>query len=128
MTRPNRVKNFRFGANELIANAAGLFDSFSAPFVVNGAIQKIDFTTGNYGANGSLFILVSGTEELIWKRNGTANTNAIGVYPFVYPVNNANTTGSPQAFTQRTINGVIHIVGSGLGNTKSGVGLDITYI
>ena len=50
------------------------------------------------------------------------------VYPFLYTLDSTAITGSPQAFTQRAINDVIRIQGSGLGNAKSGLGLNIVYI
>ena len=65
--------------------------------------------------NGSLWIAESGTNIEIWRSNALASgTNRLyDVYPFVYPVDSINTTGSPQAFTRRIVNSPIYYAGSG---------------
>ncbi len=66
-------------------------------------------------ANGSLWIAESGTNIWLWSSKAIASgTNlTVDAYPFVYPVDSINTTGSPQAFTKRIVNGPVYYAGSG---------------
>lgn len=138
MVRPNRIKDYFFTTgsspqSNLVATAGGIVNTYSN-FSVNGAIQKIVFIPGNYTATGSLQVQVSGTNELILNIiSGTnamvgSQTNPVILYPFIYNVDSSNTTGSPQTYTNRVINAPLQLIGSGLGNGTSGLGVFIHYI
>lgn len=127
MVRPNRIKEYTFSPGSLTSTAGGTLSSFS-DHSINGTIQKIYFDAGNHTATGSIFIFTSGANaEQIWLKKDNLDTDQL-VYPFVYAVDNTNTTGSPQAFTQRVINGPLRVLGSGLGASKSGLGLTVFYV
>lgn len=130
--RPNRIKTYTFTPTELTASAGGTLSLYTN-HSLNGMIQKIEYLGGNQTATGSLIFTVSGTGENLFNfKSGTIPGNvASGLsanYLFTYAENSAGATGSPQAFTQYSINGVVRIQGSGLGNGTSGLGLNIVYI
>lgn len=131
MVRDLRIKEFRFESTDLTASAAGRFDSFSNR-PLNGTVQKIELLGGNFAATGSIQITISGTGEIIMDLvSGTSQGNVADgtqIYPHVYTFDNSVTTGSPSSATQRTMHDLIRVVGSGLGNAKSGLGLNIIYI
>ena len=127
MVRENRIKNISFPVGSLTASSAGRFNVYSEqPF--NGVIKKIQFEAGNYGANGSIFVNISGgvSEQILLKKGGT-NADFTS-YPLVYGVDNVNATGSPSMFTEYVGQSTIQLIGSGLGATKSGLGLTVYYI
>jgi hypothetical protein len=126
MVRANRIKEYRFSIGSLTADSNGRMDVYS-DHTINGTIQKVEFLGGNYTATGSIFVYASGTNEQIWYYSGACATAAT-VYPFVYPTNNANITGSPQVGAKRVITQPLRIVGSGLTASKSGLGLNVYYI
>ena len=116
-----RIKTFTFRPGSLTAASTGLFSVFSE-HPINGV-----FDTGNYSANGSMVLLTSGTSsEQIWTFEGTADADKIA-YPMIYAVDNSNTTGSPQAFVRRVVRTPLNLIGSGLGDGKSGLGFTIYY-
>lgn len=132
MVRSIRIKEYRFSLGSLTASAGGLFNVYSDQ-AINGTLQNIYFGDNSYTATGSLLVFASGTgnsgvgiNDLFMRvRAGSSNTT---LYPFVYPENNQNTTGSPQAFTQPVMNSTLRIVGSGLGNVTSGLSLVVRFI
>jgi hypothetical protein len=126
MVRPNRLKDYTFQGAELKSNAAGLFKIYSNN-PINGVIQKVEYIKNNYTANGSLYIEISGTNELIWRQEGSLDSNAFA-YPFAYSTNSNNTTGSPQIGAQFVVNNNISLVGSGVGNITSGTRISVYYI
>lgn len=133
MVRPNRVKDITFNTGSLVADADGNINTFS--YAVNGTVQKIQLNSTNYTATGSVQFLVSGTNELLLNIISGTATGQVGsktspqvVYPFVYPTDNSNVTGSPQAATQRVLNSPIRLIGSGLGASASGLGFIVYYI
>ena len=131
MVRPNRVKVLNIVPGSLIADANGNIATFGG-FAVNGLIQKIESYGSNFTATGSILVAVSGTGEAIF--NWTSGTNqgnvaAVAInYPFMYANTSTGVTGSPQAFTQFAANDIVRIIGSGLGASKSGLGLNIYFI
>ena len=137
MVRPNRIKEYRFSTTELTAvgsyaSALGseTISAYSSE-PLNGIVQSVEFIAGNYNATGSVGILVSGTNEniLVVTSGTVANLGANqSIYPHVFTVDSSNATGSPDAFTQRVINGHLCVWGSGLGTGSSASGLNIKYI
>ena len=131
MVRDLRIKEYRFEPSSLTASAAGRFDSYSDR-TLNGTIQKIEFLGGNFTATGSLQVSVSGTNEVILQMTSGPSQGNIAdgtqIYTHVYTFNNIPTTGSPNTATQRNVNSNVRIVGSGAGNAKSGIGVNIIYI
>ena len=125
MVRPNRIKEYFFSVGSLTAASTGLFDVYS-DHVINGTIQNIFIGSNTYTNTGSLLFFASGTNELIMRSRAGSMLQTL--YPFVYPDNNQNATGSPQAFAQRVINSTIRVVGSGVGNAGSATGIWVRYI
>ena len=97
--------------------ANGNFDYYTD--TINGTIQEISLLPSTSITTGSLFIFISGLEEqLMSYSSGISNTDYTNNYPIVYSSDNSNTTGSPQGFTRRIINGPLHIVGSNMYETQ----------
>jgi hypothetical protein len=114
--RPNRIKNVTFSAFTVNGSNLGPFYS---DIVANGEILKV--TVGNVTSPGSLIIAESGTAIEVWRRNNvTSGLASFDSYPFVYPVDNTNVTGSPQAFVIRVTNNLLYLTGSGF---TSGTGI-----
>jgi hypothetical protein len=126
MVRENRIKEYRFTTTEITASAGEIISAVSN-HVLNGTVQKVEILANNYTTNGSIYLFVSGTNELIWSRNGTATTSG-AFYPHVFTVDQTNVTGSPYVITQRVINSPVYVGGSGLGAGTSGLGINIIYI
>ena len=132
MVRSNRVKEYIFRLGSITASSAGLFSTFS-DYSVNGTIQSVQILDTSYSDTGSLILFESGTGNsgvglsgrIIRLRAGSENQT---FYPFVYADNNAAATGSPQTFAQNVINAPLRLVGSGLGNGTSGLGVVVKYI
>jgi len=132
MSRPNRVKVHRISTGSLIADASGNLDIYTwSP--LNGLLQSVQYTGGNYGATGSLDLTISGTgERLIILKSGTSFGNDVATGDVVFP--RAITRGTDGTSTsglwygEIPLNSVIRLTGSGLGNTKSGTGFNIIYI
>jgi len=126
MVRDSRIKNYTFSIANLTANASGTLSVYS-DHPLNGTIHKIIYHNGNYAANGSLSVNISGAvEETVWYyKNAVANQTA---YPVVFGVDVNNVTGSPAAVMPRTINSTLRIVASGVGAAASGLGLTVYYI
>lgn len=113
MVRPNRIKVNTFSA--FTVNGSVLSNTFidGPNKAINGEIVKIQFE--NITSPGSFWIAESGTDIEFWRRNNvTSGIATFEVYPFVYVVDNTNSTGSPQAFAGRVTNGPIYVAASGL--------------
>jgi len=127
-----RIKCYRFRAgSDLLASSAGLFDSY-ALWPIEGTLMGIQFTSNNYAATGSLFLTVSGTEDAIWSCISGTVTSNINVTGLITPVNLArdtkNNSGTNIGYIEMPIYGVMRLVGSGLGDSKSGTGFNVLYI
>ncbi len=132
--RPNRIKTFDWIdiGGSIFADSVGNLNTFSYR-PINGTIQKIVKFPSNFTQTGSLLFTVSGTGEPIFNWISGTNQGTVGSltninYLFTYANNNAGVTGSPQAYTQRVLNDVVRIIGSGLGAGTSGTGIHIIYI
>jgi hypothetical protein len=133
--RPNRVKTFDFSAGSLTASAGGNIQAYS-DYPINGLLQSIQLKASTYAATGSLHLYVSGARDFaLWNFiSGTATSNVAvsGTYfPRVnprYPTNVLMSGTSLTAYVELPLFGVLDLVGSGLGNGTSGIGLTITYI
>lgn len=81
---------------------------------INGEILKISWKSNLPVGSTSLY--VSGTNEKIWEKGNISGAGWQTVYPFVYRVDNSNTTGSPQSVDCRVVNGLpLYYCGSGYG-------------
>jgi hypothetical protein len=109
MVRPNRIKDITFPA--FAVNGSNLGPIYASS-VANGEILKV--TVLGITSPGSLIVGESGTNVEVWRRNNiTSGLSAQEAYTFVYPVDNTNTTGSPQAFLTRVTNNILFLAGSG---------------
>lgn len=126
--RPNRIKEARF--NSFTVNGSVKSNTF--PNVptngLNGEIIRI--IVDGVTSPGSLWVAESGTDIELWRRNNiTSGLVAFDAYPFVYPVDSANSTGSPNLGTTRVVDGPIYIAASGLisGTNKSFGPITVQY-
>jgi len=127
MVRPNRLKNYTFSSSDLTADANGAVTSYS-DVPINGRVTKIVLDAGNWAANGSFWVRTSGlVPEQLYYEDGASNADTT-VYPVVFGVDNANTTGSPEVWMQRCVNSNLELLASGTGNGKSGVSLTVYYV
>lgn len=119
----------------MTSDADGLFNVYS-DHTINGTIKSVNFLDGNYTATGSILVFASGLgnsgtalNELIMRfRAGSENQT---FYPYVTMFDNQGVTGSftnHLITTENIIHAPVRLVGSGLGDSKSGVGLIINYI
>ena len=128
----HRIKCYRFRAgSDLLASSAGLFDSY-ALWPIPGTLKGIQFMSNNYTATGSLFLTMSGTRETIWSCVSGTLTGNISQTGLITPVSLAKSTlnesGTTIGYTEIPVYGQLRLVGSGLGNGKSGTGFNILYI
>ena len=130
MVRENRIKFVNFPLGSLTANADGLFSVYSREDP-NGFLKSIQILSNTFGANGSLFLIKSGTEEVLWRKEGSAGVSGI-THPKVRSVDDVNLTISGGNgyvdFSDITLFGKLRLIGSGLGNGTSGLGINIEYI
>lgn len=97
--------------------ADGNFSYFNSG--INGTIDEISFLPSTSVTAGSLFVLVSGTnEQLAFFNSGISNSNYTIIYPDVYAVDNQANSGSPWAKMKRVINAPINIIGSNMYETQ----------
>ena len=116
MVRENRIKDYTFPA---VAVTGSNFITYSDN-PINGEILKIDVK--GIASPGSIWIGVSGTDEIIWKKNDfTSGLSEFQTYPFTYLTTNANATGSPSAVGNMVVNKSIYTVGSAM---TSGTGVN----
>tara|TARA_Y100000310_G_scaffold285517_1_gene309043 strand:+ start:4460 stop:4846 length:387 start_codon:yes stop_codon:yes gene_type:complete len=128
MVRETRIKNYTFSVGSLTSASNGRLDAYSER-PLNGTIQKVGFGAGDFAANGSIIVTISGAvSEQIWKKIGGANADSMD-YLAVYPVDSLGATGSPDGgMVQRVINSTVRVTLSGCGDTKTASGLTIFYI
>ena len=129
-----RVEELKFTVGSLTANSAGLFSVFSDR-PINGHIDNIYLFENNHTTTGSYLILTSGLYNsgtalgglIITLRAGSFNQD---YHPQVYPSSNQSVLISgPTGISSYShgVNDVIRIVGSGLGDGTSGLGIRILY-
>lgn len=96
-------------------NGSNFTPTYSSQAICGEIVRIIVKGVQSPVSNGSLWIAESGTDIEIWRSNALASgTNRLyDIYPFVYPVDSVNTTGSPQAFLRRIVNSPIYYAGSG---------------
>ena len=121
MVRDYRIKEWRFEGSGLTPTSGtdlswklftsgpgGREDTF------NGEIINIEYNSNDVG---SIYLCVSGTNELIWYNNAASGTaGPTVVYPVVYNVDNSNTSISGTAYssvTRRIVHSPLYVGGSG---------------
>jgi len=128
-----RIEEYRAPVTSLVT-AAGLMD-FYTNRSINGMVKVIDWQAGNHTATGSMWVTVSGTEQVIWSllASGTATHN-IGANFTVFPkatcvsTADASLSGATGGeYSEIPVNSIIHFIGSGFGTGKSGLGLTLLY-
>src|SRR3990167_8108674 len=125
-----RIEELRFETAQLIG-IGSYFDSYSTRSI-NGTIESISLGSNNFVNIGSLLIYFSGTnnvadQDLILRIR--AGSMMQTVYPFIQQIDNQGVVwnaGSVQT-TNFIGNSTIRIVGSGIGDTKSGTFVVIKY-
>ena len=132
-----RVKEYNFTVGSLTADANGRFDAYTS-HALNGTIKGVAIYESNWtNSAGSLLLNVSGLETTAWSMvSGTVRNTGVADSGLTLPLattikTNAvpiSGTGGYVAFQEIPMNSVMHLVGSGLGNAKSGLGLAIIYV
>lgn len=126
MVNPNRIEEYRFNTTELVADASKFIDVFTTQ-PLNGYLLAVQLLGNNFATAGSLYLNVSGTEEVIWNLNGASVS---GTY---YPRGQARltdgtlTSGTNLHLDRIALNSVLHLTGSNLTASKSGLGINIVY-
>lgn len=137
MVRGERIKNLTFTPAQLTSNAAGSFSVFSSEAIV-GTIQSIEWdATGNMTSTGSIIVFASGLGNSgVGLEGEIMNISGISLhslnYPAVLPVDidgvGLSGASSVSPHFQHIIDAPIRVIGSGCGDSKSGLGLTIRYI
>ena len=111
MVREIRVKEYRFAPVTPTSGAsgAGIAATYS-DFPLNGDLLEVEWKTNT---TGSMFIITSGTSEVLWSRIAPSGAVVQQSYPLVYADVAIGTTGSPHMVTNRVINDKIVFTGSG---------------
>ena len=127
MVRGERVKEYRFGAETLTgSNLSATYTSGA----INGTIQRIDLLAGNTVTTGSLWVAESGTNNELFRINGTPATHTVR-YPreFAVDTTNASQSGTSTAtLVPHTVNNILFIAGSGGIAGSQFPGMTIYYI
>lgn len=131
MVRDHRLESYQFKSGGLVGDA---FTSHSWRSI-NGVLEAIRVGANNYTATGSLFLITSGTGEVIWSlQSGTVTGNvaqATLYYPVTSAVNSVNTslsgTNSNGVWKDIPLLGHYVISGVGVGASKSGTGIELIY-
>ncbi len=138
MVRPNRIKTTDsndISITKLTSTTTGIIDDYTS-IPINGFLQNVQWLAGNHTATGSLFITVSGTAEPILTVTSGATTSnvAADIFSFIRKptvgITNITLSGANgyNEFAEIPISSLIHVVGSGMGNGKSGLGLNFVYV
>lgn len=131
--KSSRINEVRFSIGSLTADADGLFNVYTST-PLNGAIQKIFVGSNTYTNTGSLLFFVSGTTNGVNNQGLILQLRAGSRIQDFYPVRVVHTFDGIQtnagsiAYAQSVINTPLRIVGSGLGNGTSGLGVIINYM
>lgn len=134
MVRDIRIKEYRFPIADITSSSAGLFDAYTS-HPINGKILSIQRDVSNYTATGSLTLLASGTAQNIWRMISGTIVGAVTLEQVSYPRAFANyeintvisgTTAHTEV-VEIPVSTVLHLVGSGLGDSKSGISITIQY-
>ena len=121
----NRVKEYIFSnVGSLTAPATGVIAAQYSEYGLNGEILGVHIGTTNWTNTGSLQILSSGTRNHVI---GTIRSVAQGAFYFSSAT--LLPTGAASTLTEtRPISvGPIYVIGSGLGDSKSGTALSVLY-
>ncbi|MHA1868754.1 MAG: hypothetical protein ACTSXD_11980 [Candidatus Heimdallarchaeaceae archaeon] len=111
MVRENRIKQIVIYPNTAVTGSNIPVTYSDNP--INGEILKI--RCEGIATPGSIWIGYSGTNIELWRKNDlTSGLNDFESYPFVYGVDNTDTTGSPHSCMNYVVNNHIFIAGSGM--------------
>lgn len=131
----NILKSYDFGTTTASTGAgSGLFGVWTS-YELNGMLKAVVVGKNNYNDNGSLYLVASGIGIDIWQLiSGTQTSNVAvsGAYLVrgsartTENINLSGTVGNG-VWTDIPLYGFIGFVGSGLGDSKSGLGLTIIY-
>ncbi len=108
----NIIKNYIFAQTAILpTSGTGAVGRETTAEAINGEILSVSWKTNTAG---SLMLLASGTNEVLWFNKTPSGASIQYAYPFVYGnTSAANTTGSPQVFFSPSVNNNIVIAGSG---------------
>ena len=110
MVRENRIKQVTLYPKTAVTGSVISTNYIDNP--INGEVLKLRFE--GIASPGSMWIIESGVNVEIYRKDDfTSGLSDFEVYPFVYSVDNSNTTGSPETPTNYVTNNVLAIVGSG---------------
>ena len=128
MVRDHRIETYDFKSGITGANFS--VDSWRS---INGTLAGVQVLGNNYAATGSLLLVNKTTGLTAWNLvSGTVTSNVATsgtYYPLAYAVNQVNTTlsGTAPVIAEIPLFGEYTLVGSGLGASKSGLGITLIY-
>jgi hypothetical protein len=102
-----------------VTTAGGILAANYATKIVDGRVAKVWVDQANCDANGSLWLLVSGTGETIAYQKGSMNADQF-IYPKQVVSNTSSVALTGSQYTEAVCRDLpLYIVGSGLGNAKT---------
>ena len=107
------------------AGTIGIVNAMSEYPSVKGYIEKVSFAYTSCSGTGSIMLMISGTNEVVYTAVGSANNTA---YPRVFPKGNVPAiTGSPYFMERFVVNGPLIVSGLALGSPSSCYAV-VTYL
>jgi hypothetical protein len=125
------IQTYSFSIGSITAtntgtNSGGNFRSYSEVPIM-GAIQSIEWASGN-NTNGSLFLFKSGgAQPLVWSTITRTLASSFEVYPRAKITEQTDAVAGSIYTNPILNNSYIMLVGSDIGKGKSGLALNITY-
>ncbi len=132
MVNPNRIEEYNFTVGSLIAGAATVnttetIDAYTS-YPINGFLLAVQLLENNFASSGSLYLNVSGTEETLWNLNGADVSGTFYPRAQVRFTDGVLASGTGYTEVDRiALNSVLHLAGSDLTASKSGLGINIVY-
>lgn len=117
--------NFNEGTGSIAFDSSDGNFEFYTPSI-NGTIESISFDNLDNFETGSLYVLVSGTnEQIMFETSGLAQN--FTVFPFAYGNTNQAGTSSPWGKVKRVVNGPLLIIGSDIGEATDINNIKVVY-
>ena len=130
MVRDHRIETYMFPAGSLV----GANLSIPTWRSINGLLLGVNIQESNFAATGSLFLKNNLTGQIEWSMQSGTSTGNVAQSGTYYPVvssssqNNVLLSGTNYyAYSELPLYGEYTLIGSGLGASKSGLGITLIY-
>lgn len=114
----NGINEIRLDNQTLTSGTSSNAIAFSTQSI-NGELLSIRYKTNS---TGSIYLIQSGTNNMLWMNKTPSGTGINIAYPRVYPVDSANATGSPTHMIEAVFN---EPFGIGISGTIAGSITDV---